>query len=109
MEEIRQSVLRHDNAAIMRRVVDGESVVVTVHGWPGADLVPHQRGGGWSRFVGVAALGSAIAALPQPDPTAWAHDQAQARFDDELPDPFTATTRDRPPTEARGAGRDGLR
>ncbi len=30
--EIRQSVLRNDNAAVMRRVAAGESFVVTVNG-----------------------------------------------------------------------------
>lgn len=92
MEEIRQSVLRNDNAAIMRRVAGGESFVVTVHGRPVADLVPHQRGAGRSRFVPVAVLARALAALPEPDHVAWARDQAQARedFDDELTDSFAA-------------------
>lgn len=101
MEEIQQSVLRNDNAAIMRRVAGGESFVVTVHGRPVADLVPHQRGAGRSRFVSVAALAQAIATLPEPDQSAWAHDQAHARedFDDELADPFVAPAAERRPSD----------
>ena len=40
---IRQSELRNDNAAVMRRVAEGESFVVTVNGRPVADVVPHRR------------------------------------------------------------------
>lgn len=110
MEEIQQSVLRNDNAAIMRRVARGESFVVTVHGRPVADLVPHQRGAGRERFLPVAALAQAIGALPQPDQIAWAHDQAQARegFDDELTDPFAARTGECPGSDG-AAGQDGRR
>jgi len=42
-ETIKQSELRNNNAEIMRRVADGESFTVTVHGQPVADLVPYQR------------------------------------------------------------------
>src|SRR5699024_11576182 len=49
--EIRQSELRNDNAAIMRRVADGESFTVTVNGRPVADVVPHRRDTGRRRFV----------------------------------------------------------
>lgn len=111
MEEIRQSVLRNDNAAIMRRVAGGESFVVTVHGRPVADLVPHQRGEGPSRFLPVAVLARAMAQLPQPDHGAWARDQAQAReeLDDELRDPFEASADSRPAGEARDADAGGSR
>ena len=105
MEEIRQSVLRNDNAAIMRRVAGGESFVVTVHGRPVADLVPHQRGPQRSRFVPVAALAHAIAALPQPDTAAWARDHAQAR--DEVEDELAFTAASGQPSagnETAGSG-----
>ena len=98
MDEIRQSELRNDNAAIMRRVAGGESFVVTVHGRPVADLVPHQRGPQRSRFVPIAALTQAIAQSQQPDPVTWARDQEQARkdLDDEVTDPFAAGRSDPP-------------
>lgn len=41
-ETIGQRELRNDNAAIMRRVEQGESFVITRHGKPIADLLPHQ-------------------------------------------------------------------
>lgn len=39
---IRQADLRNRNAEVMRRVAAGEAFVITVHGRPIADLVPHQ-------------------------------------------------------------------
>lgn len=42
VELISQRELRNDNAKIMRRVEAGETFVVTRHGKPVADLVPHQ-------------------------------------------------------------------
>lgn len=61
--EIRQSELRNDNAVIMRRVVEGESFVVTVNGRPVADVVPHRRDTERRRFVPTAV---AVAALTAP-------------------------------------------
>lgn len=89
--EIRQSELRNDNPAVMRRVAEGESFVVTVNGRPVADVVPHQRDTGRRRFVPVAKLAEAFAADPAPDPTAWLADLAAAdEFfgPDEPADPF---------------------
>jgi prevent-host-death family protein len=40
MEEISQRELRNDNAEVVRRVLDGESFVVTRRGVPVARLVP---------------------------------------------------------------------
>lgn len=88
---IRQSELRNDNAAVMRRVAEGESFVVTVNGRPVADVVPHQRDAGRRRFVPVAELAQAFAADPVGDPMAWRHDLAAAdEFfgPDEPTDPF---------------------
>lgn len=62
--EIRQSDLRNDNAAIMRRVADGESFVVTVNGRAIADVVPHQRDTGRRRFVPVADALTALTTTP---------------------------------------------
>ncbi len=76
--EIRQSELRNDNAAVMRRVAAGESFVVTVNGRPVADVVPHQRDTGRRRFVPVAEVAEAFAAHPVPDPTSWRADLAAA-------------------------------
>ncbi|MHB2024802.1 MAG: type II toxin-antitoxin system Phd/YefM family antitoxin [Mycobacteriales bacterium] len=93
--EIRQSELRNDNAAIMRRVAQGESFVVTVNGRPVADVVPHHRATGRRRFVPVAELAEAFAAEPVIDPTAWRNDLATADKifgRDELGDPFEPKT-----------------
>ena len=94
--EIRQSELRNDNAAVMRRVADGESFVVTVNGRPVADVVPHRRDTGRRRFVPVAELAEAFADTPAPDPTAWQADldAADEVFGtDEPADPFDRQTR----------------
>lgn len=94
--EIRQSELRNDNAAVMRRVADGESFVVTVNGRPVADVVPHRRDTGKHRFVPVAELAALFAAAPVPDPTAWGADLAAADdiFGPDQPtDPFVRGTR----------------
>lgn len=88
---IRQSELRNDNAAVMRRVAEGESFVVTVNGRPVADVVPHHRGTGRRRFVPVAELAEAFAAGPVSDPTAWRNDLTAAEEifgPDEPSDPF---------------------
>lgn len=89
--EIRQSELRNDNAAVMRRVAEGESFVVTVNGRPVADVLPHRRDTGRRRFVPVAEVAEAFAAEPVNDPTAWRNDLAAADeiFGlDEPTDPF---------------------
>lgn len=88
---IRQSELRNDNAAVMRRVAEGESFVVTVNGRPVADVVPHQREAGRRRFVPVAELAEAFAAEPVGDPMAWRRELAAADEifgPDEPTDPF---------------------
>ncbi|MGI8521771.1 MAG: type II toxin-antitoxin system Phd/YefM family antitoxin [Nocardioides sp.] len=89
--EIRQSELRNDNAAVMRRVAEGESFVVTVNGRPVADVVPHRRDTGKRRFVPVAELSAAFAAARVSDPGAWRADLAAAEEifgPDEPTDPF---------------------
>lgn len=94
--EIRQSELRNDNAAVMRRVAAGESFVVTVNGRPVADVVPHRRDSGRRRFVPVAELAAAFAAVPAPDPAAWRADLAAVEEifgPDEPADPFERESR----------------
>lgn len=93
--EIRQSELRNDNAAVMRRVAEGESFVVTVNGRAVADVVPHQRGTGRRRFVPVSELAQAFAADRALNPAAWRDDLAAADeiFGlDEVIDPFGQQT-----------------
>jgi len=88
---IQQSELRNDNAAVMRRVAEGESFVVTVNGRPVADVVPHRRDTGRRRFVPVAEVAEAFATEPVRDPIAWQTDLAVADeiFGmDEPTDPF---------------------
>lgn len=90
---IRQSELRNDNAAVMRRVSAGESFVVTVSGRPVADVVPHRQKSGRRRFVPVAELAEAFAAHPAPDPAAWQNELSAADEvfgPDEPTDPFDA-------------------
>ncbi len=88
--EIRQSELRNDNAAIMRRVAAGESFTVTVNGRPVADVVPHQRDTGRRRFVPAAE----VAAMAETSPLTarqaegWLRDVREGR-DEEPPDPWT--------------------
>lgn len=72
--EIQQSELRSDNAAIMRRVADGESFVVTVNGRPVADVVPHRGDPDRRQFVPVAELAEAFAENPVPAPEEWQAD-----------------------------------
>lgn len=93
--QIQQSELRNDNAAVMRRVAEGESFVVTVNGHPVADVVPHQRDLGKRRFLAVADLAEAFTATGVPDPVAWRADlidSDDAFGPDEPTDPFTEAT-----------------
>ncbi len=91
-ETIKQSELRNNNAKIMRRVADGESFTVTVHGQPVADLVPHQRPSHRRRrLVPAAEFDAALARLPSVDAEQWKRDieQADDIFGDDLPtDPW---------------------
>ncbi len=91
-ETIKQSELRNNNAEIMRRVADGESFTVTVHGQPVADLVPHQRQcTRRRRLVSAAEFDAALAQLPPVDAEQWRRDLAEVDdiFGDDLPtDPW---------------------
>lgn len=87
--EIRQSELRNDNAAVMRRVAAGESFVVTVNGRAVADVVPHQNETGRRRFVPVADAIAALTATPLSEQEArqWWYDVREGG--DEMSGPDT--------------------
>lgn len=84
-EVIKQSELRNNNAAVMRRVAAGESFTVTVNGVPVADVVPHQR---IHKRVAIPAeeLDQLMAELPPIDVEAWYEDRDA--LDDEVRDPY---------------------
>lgn len=90
---ITQRELRNDNADIMRRVELGESFVVTRHGTPVADLVPHVARGA-RRYVPVEDVAAGFAALPPwtsaDSARSWADERAEldALADDEDHDPW---------------------
>jgi prevent-host-death family protein len=94
-EIIRQSELRNNNAEIMRRVADGESFTITVHGRPVADLMPHQRQA-TSQFVPVVEFEARIAQLGPVDGDQWyrdIRDDADHVFGADLPaDPWRDAT-----------------
>lgn len=93
-EVIRQSELRNDNAAIMRRVAAGEGFVVTVNGRAVADLTPHVSADRRRRYVPAAEFAAALRELPAPDPAAWRRDAdaaERALAPDEPSDPFEPT------------------
>jgi prevent-host-death family protein len=90
-ETIRQSDLRNNNGEIMRRVAEGESFSITVHGRVVADLVPHQRGPSRKRLLPAAEFDALIASSgPAPDPEQWARDMAEfdGLVDDRPVDPW---------------------
>lgn len=63
--EVATRELRNETAGILRRVQEGESVVITVRGKPVADLVPHRPDA--PRWIGpeeVVAIVSSSAADP---------------------------------------------
>lgn len=74
-ETIGQRQLRNDNAEIMRRVEAGESFVITRHGEPIADLVPHE-GRSRRRRRTLRELQERMRALPPIDVEKWYADRA---------------------------------
>lgn len=76
MAVIRQSELRNDNAAIMRRVAAGERFTVTVNGVAVADLVPHRRDDR-RRAIPSAEIDELLRGLPPIDLERWNSDQRE--------------------------------
>ncbi|MFC6448734.1 type II toxin-antitoxin system Phd/YefM family antitoxin [Cellulomonas gelida] len=73
--------LRQDASGVLRRVEEGERVVVTVHGRPVADLVPHfETRPTWRPVTDLAAL------FPGVDDPHW--DQDMSLVDGAPTDPF---------------------
>jgi prevent-host-death family protein len=56
MERIPQRVLRNDVSAVLRRVMAGERLRVTVTGRDAADLVPIEERSSWTSGVRARAL-----------------------------------------------------
>ncbi|PRX51304.1 prevent-host-death family protein [Prauserella shujinwangii] len=75
-EIIGQRELRNDNAEIMRRVEAGESFVVTRHGRPVADLVPHRRAWHTPRYT-LAEVREEFRRLPPVDGRRWRAERAE--------------------------------
>ncbi|MBN9733815.1 MULTISPECIES: type II toxin-antitoxin system prevent-host-death family antitoxin [unclassified Pseudonocardia] len=82
-ETIKQSQLRNDNAAVMKRVASGESFTVTVNGRPVADLVPHQR----RTVVPAEEMDRLLADDPVVDAGAWRRDRV--KLPDDVQDPHS--------------------
>ena len=83
-EVIKQSQLRNDNAAVMRRVAAGESFTITVNGQPVADLVPHQRIQ-LRRSIPAEELDALMADLPPMDVDSWTRERDD--LDQDVHDP----------------------
>lgn len=78
--EVPSRELRNDTAGLLRRVEEGERIVITRRGKPVADLVPHQTDG--PRWMTPADV-LHIRELASADPT-WAADLAKLRAEDDL-------------------------
>lgn len=77
--EVASRELRNDTAGLLRRVEQGETIVITLRGKPIADLVPHKRTGRGltpSEVMEIREIASA-------DPT-WASELAEMRAADRL-------------------------
>jgi prevent-host-death family protein len=78
--EVASRQLRNDTAGLLRRVEEGDTVVITRRGKPVADLVPHKaRAGRWLTPTEVVA----IRELASADPT-WGAELAAMRAADPL-------------------------
>jgi prevent-host-death family protein len=78
--EIASRDLRNNTAGLLRRVAEGETIVITRRGKPVADLVPHkERSGRWltpSEVMEIREIASG-------DPT-WGAELAEMRASDKL-------------------------
>jgi prevent-host-death family protein len=73
--EVASRELRNDTAGLLRRVEEGERIVITRRGKPVADLVPHRQESG--RGLTPAEV-MEISAIASGDPT-WVADLAKLR------------------------------
>jgi prevent-host-death family protein len=91
-EYIGQRELRNDNATIIRRVMAGESFVVTRNGVPVADLIPHQATDEPRQRRTLGEIQRRFRELPPMDVEQWYRERAEddAIFgpDDPLEDPW---------------------
>jgi len=78
--EVASRELRNDTAGLLRRVEEGERIVITRRGKPVADLVPHQ--GGAPRWLTRSEV-LEIREITAADPT-WAAELAEMRAADDL-------------------------
>jgi prevent-host-death family protein len=78
--EIASRELRNDTAGLLRRVEEGETIVITRRGKPVADLVPHRATA--SRWLTPADVVE-IRRIASGDPT-WGAELAEMRAADKL-------------------------
>jgi prevent-host-death family protein len=78
--EVASRELRNDTAGLLRRVEEGERIVITRRGKPVADLVPHQ--GDAPRWLTPSEV-LEIREITTGDPT-WATELAEMRAADDL-------------------------
>ncbi|MDQ3724486.1 MAG: type II toxin-antitoxin system prevent-host-death family antitoxin [Actinomycetota bacterium] len=78
--EVASRELRNDTAGLLRKVEEGETVVITRRGKPVADLIPHQPDA--PRWLTPADV-MEIRNLTSGDPT-WAAELAEMRAADDL-------------------------
>jgi prevent-host-death family protein len=91
-ETIGQRELRNDNAKIIRRVLGGESFVITRNGVPVADLIPHQLAREPGLWPNLGEVQARLRQMVQVDAEAWKRDIAEADGilgpDDPFEDPW---------------------
>jgi len=87
---ISQREMRNDSAAVLRRVESGESLTVTRHGRPVAEIVPFGGGSSGTRWVAADDFVQAVRGLPpwQADDFARELDELAALVDDDQDDPW---------------------
>jgi prevent-host-death family protein len=78
--EVASRELRNDTAGLLRKVEEGERVVITRRGKPVADLVPHKKEA--SRWLTPAEVVE-IREIASADPT-WGAELAEMRAADDL-------------------------
>jgi prevent-host-death family protein len=91
-ETIGQRELRNDNAEIIRRVLSGESFVITRNGVPVADLIPHQQAREPELWPALGEVQARFRQTATVDAEAWKRDIAAVDVffgpDDPFEDPW---------------------